>query len=281
MTVEAGPTTTTSSSSSSSSSTTTSSYEDDQEEPVIAGPYSLFDGSFILEFLKPRPSRNASVLMRATYKHDHPLCKRGKSHAQSPPLHIHFQQSETFSVVRGSIGTTTTYSAIDTIHTHPDTTTTGAATKPHEIAPWVPHSFWPDPNASQDTTILVRAHPNPDDMDEKMDRLFFQNLLMYVSDVAEGKEKLSVLQVMLTQRQPGVVNRHVSATALVWFPRAWFLGPLRWWIPYQFQALCALMARCAGMKPLIEKYMSEQEWEEVQERMNNGGGGKVKRAKTA
>ncbi|KAK5467854.1 hypothetical protein LTS15_000827 [Exophiala xenobiotica] len=178
---------------------------------------------------------------------------------QSPPLHIHFQQSETFSVVRGSIGTTTTYSAIDTIHTPHDTTTTGAATKPHEIAPWVPHSFWPDPNASQDTTILVWAHPNPDDMDEKMDRLFFQNLLMYVSDVAEGKEKLSLLQVMLTQ--------------------AWFLGPLRWWIPYQFQALCAVMARWAGMKPFIKKYMSEREWEEVQERMNNGGG-KVK-AKTA
>ncbi|KAK7900711.1 hypothetical protein LTR67_002995 [Exophiala xenobiotica] len=262
MTVEAGPTTT--SSSSSTSTTLSDDYGQDQEEPVIAGPYSLFDGSFILEFLKPRPSRNASVLMRATYKHDHPLCKRGKSHAQSPPLHIHFQQSETFHVVCGSIGTTTTYSAIDTIHTPPDTTTTTGAAKPHEIAPWVPHSFWPDPNASQDTTILVWAHPNPDDMDEKMDRLFFQNLLMYVSDVGRGQGEV----------------KHVSATALVWFPRAWFLGPLRWWVPYQFQALCALMARCAGMKPLIEKYMSENEWEEVQERMNNRGGGKVK-AKTA
>jgi hypothetical protein len=113
-------------------------------------------------------------------------------------------------VVCGSIGTTTTYSAIDTIHTPPDTTTTTGAAKPHEIAPWVPHSFWPDPNASQDTTILVWAHPNPDDMDEKMDRLFFQNLLMYVSDVAEGKEKLSVLQVMLTQ--------YVFVTLFVPFP---------------------------------------------------------------
>ncbi|KIW56491.1 hypothetical protein PV05_05150 [Exophiala xenobiotica] len=204
--------------------------------------------------------------MRATYKHDHPLCKRGKSHAQAPPLHIHFQQSETFYVLRGSVGTTTTYAAIDTIHTP---STTGEA-KPHEIVPWMPHNFWPDPNASEDITILVWAHPDPDDMDEKMDRLFFQNLLMYVSDVAEGKEKLSVLQVMLTQ--------HVSATALVWFPRAWCLGPLRWWIPYQFQALCALMARWSGMKPLIKKYMSEEEWEEVQERLNNGGKVKAKSA---
>jgi hypothetical protein len=58
MTVEAGPTTT--SSSSSTSTTLSDDYGQDQEEPVIAGPYSLFDGSFILEFLKPRPSRNAS-----------------------------------------------------------------------------------------------------------------------------------------------------------------------------------------------------------------------------
>jgi hypothetical protein len=39
------------------------------------------------------------------------------------------------------------------------------------------------------------------------------------------------------------------------------------------------MARWAGMTPLIKKYMSENEWEEVQERLSDGGG-KVK-AKTA
>jgi hypothetical protein len=31
-----------------------------EEEPVIAGPFSMFDGSFILEFLQPKASRNAS-----------------------------------------------------------------------------------------------------------------------------------------------------------------------------------------------------------------------------
>lgn len=98
---------------------------DPDPEPVIGGPYSLYHGSFILEFLKPKPSRNASsvclplppnpskldisqsltrthphspfvssvdtfvanytsysVLMRATYKHDHPMCKLGKGHSQ-------------------------------------------------------------------------------------------------------------------------------------------------------------------------------------------------------
>lgn len=30
------------------------------DEPVIAGPFYLFEGSFIVEFLEPHPSRNAS-----------------------------------------------------------------------------------------------------------------------------------------------------------------------------------------------------------------------------
>lgn len=47
--------------------------------------------------------------------------------------------------------------------------------------------------------MLVWAHPNPDDMDGKLDRLFFQNILMYVSDISEGKEKMSLGQVMLMQ----------------------------------------------------------------------------------
>lgn len=51
------------------------------------------------------------------------------------------------------------------------------------------------------------------------------------------------------------------------FPRAWFLGPLRWWIPYQFQGACAKIGAWMGMKPLIEKYMSPEDWKEVQGRM--------------
>lgn len=181
-----------------------------------------------------------SVLMRATYKHDHPMCKLGRGHSQvccrlllsryffskfftplehmlhspsprfttsyfllttrekSPPLHIHFRQYESFSVLSGSVGTTSTYTTIDTVHTP---STTGEAS-PHTMPPWTPHTFWPDPDAREDTTILLWAHPNPDDMEDKMDRLFFQNLLMYVSDVAEGKERLSILQVMLVQYVP-------------------------------------------------------------------------------
>jgi hypothetical protein len=63
----------------------------------------------------------------------------------------------------------------------------------------MPHRFWPSPNAKEDTTMLVWAHPNPDDMNDKMDRLFFASLLGYVSEVSEKKASLSLLQVMLMQ----------------------------------------------------------------------------------
>ncbi|KIW22989.1 uncharacterized protein PV07_11225 [Cladophialophora immunda] len=230
---------------------------EEDDEPVIAGPYTLYSGSFILEFLQPRPSRNASVLMRATYKHDHPLCRKGKAHPQSPPLHLHFQQSESFAVLAGEVGTTTTYAQIDTIHTAQNT----PPMKPHHIAPYMPHRFWPSPGAQEDSVILLWAHPNPKDMDDKMDRLFFQSLLIYVSDISEGKEPLSLLQVMLIQ--------HISATALIIFPGLSFLGPLRWWIPWLFQCVCAYMALWMGKKPLLKQYMSVEDWEDedVQERI--------------
>jgi len=69
--------------------------------------------------------------------------------------------------------------------------------EPHEITPWVPHRFWPVPDAKEDSTLIVWAHP--DDADDKMDDVFFKNLLMYTSDVHEGKAKLSLSQIMLTQ----------------------------------------------------------------------------------
>ena len=68
---------------------------------------------------------------------------------------------------------------------------------PHEIKPWVPHTFHPVPESTEDTIILMWAHP--DDVDEIMDRIFFTNLLMYASDVAEGKVSLNPLQIMLIQ----------------------------------------------------------------------------------
>lgn len=212
------------------------------DEPTLAGPFYLFDSSFIVEFLTPHPSRNATVLMRATYVHTHPHCKKGKAHPQSPPLHLHFDQSETFTVLSGAVGTTSTYAATDRIWTPTD----GA----QEVKPWVPHTFWPSPTAEEDTTILVWAHPK--DVPEPMDWLFFQNLLMLVSDIAEKKVPMDVLGIMLMQ--------HVSATALVWFPTATWLGPLRWWVPWKMQGLFAMVARLVGRTPLMERYTPKEEW---------------------
>ncbi|KAI9739841.1 MAG: hypothetical protein M1818_004897 [Claussenomyces sp. TS43310] len=216
-------------------------------EPVISGPFSLYEGSFILEFLKPDPSRNASVLMRCTYKHDHHLCRKGKGHPQSPPLHLHFNQSESFTVLSGSVGTTHTWSATDHIWTPAD----GIVT----IEPWKPHTFWADGNATEDTTILLWAHP--DGTEDDMDRAFFHNILFYVSDLHEGKAKMDPFQLMLMQ--------HATATAMVWFPRAWFLGPIRWWLPYQIQTAFAGVARLMGKESLIRKYTSDDDWKKLQE----------------
>ena len=108
---------------------------------------------------------------------------------QSPPLHIHFDQSETFQVLSGKVGTTQTYDAVDRIWT--------AADAPQEVTPWTPHNFWPCADAEEDTTILVWAHP--ENVPEPMDWLFFQNLLWLISDISEGKRRLDPFQIMLLQ----------------------------------------------------------------------------------
>jgi len=48
-------------------------------EQRIAGPYYLYEVSFILEFLHPHINRNCSVLMRYTYVVSQPLGKLAKA----------------------------------------------------------------------------------------------------------------------------------------------------------------------------------------------------------
>lgn len=68
---------------------------------------------------------------------------------------------------------------------------------PYTIETWVPHSFWPVPDSTEDSVTLIWAHPT--DCPQPMDWLFFANLLCYVSDVAEKKAGMDLLQIMLTQ----------------------------------------------------------------------------------
>lgn len=46
------------------------------------------------------------------------------------------------------------------------------------------------------------------------------------------------------------------------FPTVWWLGPLRWWVPWVFQAGVAQVGRMAGYRALMEKYTQKEEWEE-------------------
>ena len=67
------------------------------------------------------------------------------------------------------------------------------------------------------------------------------------------------------RRVTDIFNRHVSATALVWFPTAKFLGPLRWWVPWKVQGAFAAAARLLGYQPLLEKYTPAAEWAKIQQ----------------
>ncbi|PVI04006.1 hypothetical protein DM02DRAFT_586797 [Periconia macrospinosa] len=212
----------------------------------ISGPFSQFEESVVFEYLEPPASLNATVLIRATYANPdvHAINKTGKKHPQSPPLHIHFDQWESFLVARGKVCTTSTYRLTDAVHTQGDDV--------HHIAPWVPHSFYPCADAAEDTVMYVWAYPEA--VPDPMDRLFFQSLLGYLSDVHEKKSPMSVLQIM--------VNQHASASTAVIFPRAWWLGPLRWWVPWHIQGFLAALGRWYGYRGLIENYVSPEEWEE-------------------
>lgn len=57
--------------------------------------------------------------------------RQGKSHPQSPPLHLHFDQSESFYVRQGKVGTTSGWDAHDEAWTQERGV--------HEIVPWEPH----------------------------------------------------------------------------------------------------------------------------------------------
>jgi hypothetical protein len=70
--------------------------------------------------------------------------------------------------------------------------------------------------------------------------------------------------------------RHVSASALIFLPKIWPLGPLRWFLPWLLQAFFAHIGMLFGYKPLLREYMTAEEWEsaDVQERVGRRKGGK-------
>lgn len=92
-------------------------------------------------------------------------------------------------MLQGKIGTTLEYAYKDRIFTPFD--------GPYRINTWVPHTFWPVPDSTEDCVMLVWAHPS--NVPEPMDWLFFSNLLGYVSEASEKKMSMDPFQVMYMQ----------------------------------------------------------------------------------
>ncbi|KAH8645504.1 hypothetical protein BX600DRAFT_534511 [Xylariales sp. PMI_506] len=228
-------------------------------ETVIDGPHVLFEGSFEITFYEPDPRRHASTLFKATYKRGHPLLKKGKAHPQSPPLHLHFNQAESFAVLSGRFGTTANHreggglgAVVDEIHDKAST-----ISSPHTFEPWTPHKFWPIPDVDEDTSMLLWATPEGK-FPPMMDDAFFVTLLSLLSDVSAGKVPLDLGLILL--------NQHESESTAVIFPGAWWLGPLRWFIPWALQATIAAIARWQGKKGLVEEYVRPEDWKAYNER---------------
>ncbi|KAL2834768.1 hypothetical protein BJY01DRAFT_238989 [Aspergillus pseudoustus] len=247
-----------------------------QKEPRLPGPLG-------------GPHLNASVLMRATYKGGHDLISLGKNHPQAPPLHIHFSQSESFLVEAGAVGTTTTYDAIDTVHT------TGASyhqVVPRQglsppvpsrdehvavaIPPWTPHKFWPvapthpfwsTPDGQQyesslpnrrnsDTTVLIWAYPKTSigppmgalvtDFPPDMDAAFFLALLSLVGAIGTNRVAMTPnVFVTLFSLQTA------SGLSVIMAPTAWWLGPLRWRVPWAAQIALEKVRELFGGKNVV------------------------------
>lgn len=172
-------------------------------ETNLHGPFTFFNNSFTIEFLRPDPARNASVLFKVIYKMIHPEVRLGKAYAQVPPLHLHFAQTESFFVLQGKVGTTTTYDMVDNVWTRENTRT------PISVEPWVPHTFWPvvdeKEEEEEEAILCVWAHPTSSSPSQDflfpplLDHLFFASVLGHVSDAHEGKEKLDIIWIMCSQ----------------------------------------------------------------------------------
>ncbi|KAK3669206.1 hypothetical protein LTR78_010903 [Recurvomyces mirabilis] len=210
------------------------------QSPVVCGPLVLFHRSLIVEFLEPDDTTpNSTVVIKVTFKGQHANTKLGKAHPaasldlpwRAPPLHLHFEQSESFVMLSGRLGNTMGWDAKDRVFTPADGV--------NEIPPWLPHNFWPDPTCTdEDTVVVLWAHPEA--TPSPMQINFFESLFLLLSEKYEAGQTPDFLQLCLSQQE--------VATAGVIFPTAWWLGPLRWGVPWIMQSSMAQVARWCGYK---------------------------------
>jgi hypothetical protein len=171
--------------------------------------------------------------MRVRFPAGHHLLAMGKKNPQVPPLHLHFDQVETFKVLQGAYGFTTGYDLQDTILT--------PSSPPFHVPPMLPHYPWPVPGQTgqgEDTVVLLAVHPKA--TAQPLGDEFFLELFTHISDAYEQKKSPNLLLLMSGQ--------HETASTNVILPGLWFLGPLRWWLPWKLQAGVAALARLLGYK---------------------------------
>lgn len=161
---------------------------------------------------------------------------------QVPPIHLHFAQSETFKVLRGSLGVSLGYEGIDRI--------LGPRDGPFDISPMMPHVPYPVVRDGDEEDIVALMWAHPSEVVNPMDDLFFEHLFLYLSHCHEKGRMPDLLQLMLMQ--------HKTDTALVMCPRWTALGSLRWWIPWMVQAGLAWAARMLGYTALLKEYMKDE-----------------------
>nr|POE54405.1 hypothetical protein CFP56_41344 [Quercus suber] len=200
-----------------------------RDQPVIRGPFSLFDDSFFVEFLEVPKSLDATCLLRVTIKARHPLVSETntKRHPQTPPLHIHFAQTETFQILQGKFGVEMGWDRRDYVLT-PES---GRV----DIPPWVPHMPYPLPG-DEDTVVLLWAHPQV--KDDALDAVYFERIFLSIDRLAKAISKADDSR------------RHETASTGVMLPSWRNLGPLRWVVPWVVQAGLAGLARILGYESL-------------------------------
>ncbi|KAI5362528.1 putative rmlC-like cupin domain superfamily, rmlC-like jelly roll protein [Septoria linicola] len=211
-----------------------------RERNVLRGPFPFFDNTMIFESLEV-DSAEATALLRITYTGNDPLLQKGRGHPLVPPLHLHFKQSETFKVIQGQMAAVVGYDEKEVIISSEDE-------KPYEIRPYTPHTPYCY-GGDVDTIVLIRAHPAKDE--DLLGALFFEHLFRHLDEAHRARKAPDVVQVMVMQ--------HATDSALVMFPSAWFLGSLRWVIPWALQASVAKVASMFfGYTPEIKKFMHQE-----------------------
>lgn len=111
--------------------------------------------------------------------------------AQAPPLHIHFDQTETFKVLQGQMAVAIGYDQREVV-LRPDNT-------PFDVPPMLPHSPYPHMDASkisEDTVVIVRAHPGG--VGEPLDDAFFEDLFKHLDECWNDGNKMPNLVKLLT-----------------------------------------------------------------------------------